>query len=215
MIKKTKITSDIAFYRSYYLSTLSEINDELEKFNNNEQPDENSYFPSVPSPLYIIDIINKCNESGFNFLDIGCGFGNLLKVAEKMGMNADGIELNESLSKYHKDLNVFYIDALKQEFDYNKYDVIYLFRPIFDNAKAEELFANIIKTAKIGCVIIYLEPHWDFDEYYEDESVSSLFNFNKKVQGYNKKLICEASARIKDKGSYSACGIFRVFSKIG
>lgn len=192
--------------KSHYLSLLDQLREELSIFDGNEKPDENSYFAHVPSPPSVLDFIAKYKHtnSDLNFLDIGCGLGTLLRVAQKMGMNATGIELNKDLAKHHADLNVLYMDALKTEHDYGWYNMIYLFRPVADYEKAEQLFEKIINYARIGCIIVYLEPHWECEDH--------LINFNKRVSKYDKKITCVESEMNND----GAIGVFKVigFSRI-
>ena len=125
----------------------------------------NDMYDSVPSPLFAINLIKKYSKPGYNFIDIGCGYGNIVRIAEELKLNSKGIELKKELKKYHQGISVDYTNAIN--YDYSNYDIIYLYRPISSIDKSNELFKQIFTTSKKGAIIIYIFPH-DFFSYKED-----------------------------------------------
>ena len=64
------------------------------------KPDKSTgYFEQVPSPDLAEDLLRKYYKPGFKLLDIGCGLGNILKLANSIGYESTGIEINENLKK--------------------------------------------------------------------------------------------------------------------
>ncbi|MCB1713248.1 MAG: class I SAM-dependent methyltransferase, partial [Candidatus Riesia sp.] len=74
--------------------------------------DSDGYYKHLFSPD-VEDILRKYYKPGFKLLDIGCGVGNIMKLANHIGYQTTGIEVNKELKKYHNGLNVIYGDILK------------------------------------------------------------------------------------------------------
>ena len=90
------------------------------------------------------------------FLDVGCGIGDKVLMATEMGYEAHGIEKDEQLFKIADRYvyNIKNIDAFEFE-DYNKFDVIYMYRPYKDENKLKQL-SNLIKS-KMKPEAIFIE----------------------------------------------------------
>ena len=99
------------------------------KFKNNNNTSIGNKFDAIPVGLFIVDIFDRYLK-GNKFIDVGCGFGNVVKLAKKFNMNSQGIEINKKYKKYHKqdEIKVKYLDA--RNFNYSNYDVIFLYRPM-------------------------------------------------------------------------------------
>ena len=142
--------------------------------------DETGSFAHLPSPN-VEKLLKRYYHKGSKLLDIGCGFGNILRLSNYIGYESTGIEINEKLSKYHKGLNVIYGDILNMNLNFIKeFDIIYLYRPIEPLDKCDKLFDLLYDNMKDSCKIIYLLPH--------DFSFNHIrkFNFlvkNKRIDG--------------------------------
>lgn len=120
---------------------------------------DKGYFKELPSNELAEDLLEEYYKPGFKLLDIGCGIGNILKLGNEIGYQSTGIEVNEKMKKYHNGLDVIYGDALEIDFRFiNKFDVIYLYRPIEKLDKCDDLFKKIYDNCKDSCIIIYVLP---------------------------------------------------------
>jgi SAM-dependent methyltransferase len=90
------------------------------------------------------------------FLDVGCGIGDKVLMAKELGFDAYGIEKDERLFKIaNKYLsNITLIDAMDFQ-DYDKFEVIYVYRPFKDEEKLKQL-SDLIKS-KMNPEAILLE----------------------------------------------------------
>jgi len=118
----------------------------------NNTPLDNK-FDAIPVGTFITSIFEKYLK-GSKFVDIGCGFGNIVRLAEKFGMDASGIEIQTKYKEYHKDISVVYGDAKK--FNYSNLDVIYMYRPMVKDKDMYDIISQIFKTANVGTRIIYV-----------------------------------------------------------
>lgn len=113
-------------------------------------------FNEQPSQEFIIDYLIKFFKKGHNFLDIGCGLGNVVFIADKIGYNSTGIEINKKnssiLSKLDSNIKIIYDDIYKRTDILKNMDVIYLYRPMW---KIDKLFKIIIEECKVGTTIIF------------------------------------------------------------
>jgi len=90
-----------------------------------------------------------------SFIDVGCGIGNIMLIAEQYSFDAYGIEKDEYPFQLATELidteHVWQKDIWEFE-DYDKFDVIYYFRPLPDaepQTKFEKLIEEKIKTGGI------------------------------------------------------------------
>ena len=107
---------------------------------------EDGSFKYIP---YNIDSFTKLLPSNKKlFLDVGCGIGDKMMIATEMGYEAHGIEVDEVLfriaDKYLH--NVQHVDAFEFN-DYDKFDVIYMYRLYKDEEKLKQL-RDLIKSKK-------------------------------------------------------------------
>lgn len=98
-----------------------------------------------------------------SFLDIGCGIGNIVLLAHKVGFDAYGLEYNKkiydvakrfmgknsSMSKNH----IFKGDMTCFR-NYSKYDVLYYYVPIINAAVMHKFITKLSKAVKPGAYII-------------------------------------------------------------
>lgn len=124
---------------------------------------KNDMFGPVKSPNKIKNIISKyikeynCN----NFIDIGSGMGDIVRYVDSLGLNSEGIEIDNTLKEYNIGLNIHFKSAFNH--DYSGYDIIYLYRPMESKGKMDKLFEKISSDIKKNTIIIYLFPHF-FEE---------------------------------------------------
>lgn len=103
----------------------------------------------IPTNYSVLEHIVPYLKQKISILDVGSGLGEfmvLLKYYSKTTLNIDinvsGIEIDESIKNYVKIPTVF-INAF--DFDqYDKYDLIYLYQPIKDVDKMQNLLKYII-----------------------------------------------------------------------
>ena len=107
--------------------------------------------------------------------DIGCGIGTICYLSEKIGYESFGIELNKKMKPIHQYLNidVVYGDCLKIDLSIlNDVDVVYLYRPIYDDALASKLIEKIYSNTKDDVIIVYTMPD---DITYENDKFDRIF----------------------------------------
>lgn len=105
----------------------------------------------------------KLNEKleEIKFLDVGCGVGQKVFLAEKLfGMYAHGIELRKPIAEAakkitysYRETKIFEETALTFK-DYDKYDIIYFYQPIADFELSKKMELLIAEKAKSGCIVI-------------------------------------------------------------
>jgi SAM-dependent methyltransferase len=113
---------------------------------------ERAQFPKRPKP---------------RFVDVGCGMGSKVIAARALGYQATGIEYNAALVEKAAQINgisrasrshcrIVVADALKC--DYHEYDVVFVFRPLFDYSAEKELEERLIRQMPVGGFIIFGMP---------------------------------------------------------
>lgn len=98
-------------------------------------------------------ILRRCGE-GRRFLDVGCGLGNKVWIAQSMGFDAYGLEINPKYAAIAIECvganRIFCQDGIHFP-DYGEYDVIYFYNPM----PSDDLESAILKTAKKGAIIYH------------------------------------------------------------
>jgi 2-polyprenyl-3-methyl-5-hydroxy-6-metoxy-1,4-benzoquinol methylase len=94
----------------------------------------------------------------YKFLDAGCGIGNIMLLAGKTGFNVYGLEIDPTIIRFVKEIGIYSNNIIKQNIltfkHYNKYDVIYFYRPII-NGNKQARFENRVKDQmKQGAILI-------------------------------------------------------------
>jgi SAM-dependent methyltransferase len=126
----------------------------------------------------VLDLMSRKSPADVSFLDVGCGYGNVLLTAilthdrwrtKKYGkdwarknaayMTVNGIERCVSYIRVTKDMMhkwspaIFRVNALK--FDrYGKYDIIHMYHPIRDRKLQGSLERKVENEAKVGAYLI-------------------------------------------------------------
>jgi len=103
----------------------------------------------------------------YKFLDCGCGIGNIIIIAAKVGFDATGLEYEADTFALAKDILVSeYIGdsgcpspkVIKGNIlhfrHYKDYDVIYYYAPIKDRKLEKQFVKKLIADAKVGALII-------------------------------------------------------------
>ncbi len=104
---------------------------------------------------YLKDKHNCQDLDGFKFIDVGCGFGNVMLFAEQFGFDVYGLEKDEA--SIEKALNFFDKEQIIKSdlfaFDgYIDFDVIYYFCPL---AEGERRFEEFIEDEiRPGAILI-------------------------------------------------------------
>ena len=115
--------------------------------------------PFMPyQPAAFTGILLDCIPvlQGPNFLDIGCGPGTKMLLAESLfGLTANGIEIDPEMailaSYAHAD--IYLGDALAHGNLYSDADLIWLYRPFRDPVKEDELERLVMHRMKPGAVL--------------------------------------------------------------
>lgn len=114
--------------------------------------------------IKILKYIKSKTNKKLKICDLGCGYGTLLYICEKMGYDITGLEYQKKLKKFHDILNidVIYGDFFKIDMSFlSNFDVIYLYRPIDDRNKMKELINIIHKNMREDAIVIYTYPYND------------------------------------------------------
>lgn len=98
-------------------------------------------------------IRNLCGANS-RFLDVGCGLGNKIWIAQELGFDAFGIEINPKYAEIAQGFlgtdRILIQDAMAFQ-DYAKYDVIYFYNPM----PSDELETAIFNCAKKDAIIYH------------------------------------------------------------
>lgn len=119
---------------------------------------DTNYYPNASfSILRFIATLRRVQRlcgNGARFLDVGCGLGNKVWIAQELGFDAHGIEVNEKYVEIAQNLvdpqRVLCQDATTYA-DYGRYDVIYFFNPMPSGA----LEAAVLGGARQGALIFH------------------------------------------------------------
>jgi len=88
------------------------------------------------------------------FLDVGCGLGNKVWIAQTLGFDAYGLEINPKYAEIAGECvganRIFNHDGITFP-DYDKYDVIYFYNPM----PSSELESAILANARKGTIIYH------------------------------------------------------------
>lgn len=130
------------------------------------------YCRNVASSYFNINLLKLIKKYIFKevphpkLCDMGCGVGNVMTYTKTFGYDVMGVEMNEELKKYHKDLNVIYGDFFNINLSFLKnIDVVYLYRPIDDNKLADKLMKLIYDNTKKDVIILFADANYDFQHY--------------------------------------------------
>jgi SAM-dependent methyltransferase len=161
------ISQDIA-YKDRLLKVLSKIGEEYHFQKTGKgygiRGDNNNYYPFVPMAFntmakqiaiaYELMPVAPSDLGRGSFLDIGCGIGNVLDIANRAGFWVRGIEYNKKLRPLNefKD-KVFWGDAFDFT-EYHTFNCIYMYCPI-QNGKLETRLERLVEDSmQVGCIYI-------------------------------------------------------------
>ena len=119
---------------------------------------DDRYYPnasfSVLKFMAKLRLIQRMCGVGSRFLDVGCGLGNKVWLAQNIGFDAYGIEINQKYADIAGECvgtnHIFCHDGITFP-DYDQYDVIYFYNPM----PSDELETAIITNAKKGAIIYH------------------------------------------------------------
>ena len=142
---------------------LSELERALAGSPNRLGQEKRGSYRYIPLPLGIfvsqisavVDYTNPYNYP--SWIDVGCGIGTKVLLAQHMGFNAHGIDLNRryvALARRLTRQNHKIILGNALEHDYSGYDVIYFYKPFKNDYLEEQLEAHLIGTAQPGAIFM-------------------------------------------------------------
>jgi SAM-dependent methyltransferase len=119
---------------------------------------DDRYYPnasfSVLKFMAKLRFIQRICGAGSRFLDVGCGLGNKVWLAQTIGFDAYGIEINQNYADIAGECvgknRIFCHDGITFP-DYDQYDVIYFYNPM----PSDELETAIITNAKKDAIIYH------------------------------------------------------------
>lgn len=110
-------------------------------------------------PAEFLAIMAECvaEADGPRFLDVGCGPGTKLRLAQEFfGLSVSGLERDGKMlaAAVHnvRSANFSLLDALEFP-NYNLYDIIWMYRPIKDPDLQRELERKVYASAKHGAIV--------------------------------------------------------------
>lgn len=94
----------------------------------------------------------------YKFLDAGCGIGNIMLLASKIGFTVYGLEIDPTIIRFAREIGLYSNNIIKQNIltyrSYSKYDVIYFYRPIVDEVKQAKFEKRVKDQMKQGAILI-------------------------------------------------------------
>src|ERR1700722_2231215 len=123
--------------------------------------DKDVHTSSMPyQPADFLAIMSDCvaNARGKQFLDVGCGPGTKMTLAQQIfGLYPVGIEIDAEMAAVAKGwfgASVYEDDALAfPAHRYEGFDIIWLYRPFKDSVKEDELERLIMHRMKPGAIL--------------------------------------------------------------
>lgn len=90
------------------------------------------------------------------FIDVGCGIGTKVRIAEAMGLDAYGVELfPEYVAEARRTgMRVQQYDVRTDGFDYSRYDIVYINHPLRDTVAQDAVEYRLQDRMKPGAVLI-------------------------------------------------------------
>jgi 2-polyprenyl-3-methyl-5-hydroxy-6-metoxy-1,4-benzoquinol methylase len=134
----------------------------------------------------LTNIYNKFDRSVNwpKFLDIGCGIGNIVMLANLIGFTSDGIEYDPKIYKVAKHLELYRSTIFKGDMRkfkrYHEYDVLYYYRPILCDEAMKKFSHKLAETVKPGAYVICNGDSEGFKQ-------SKDFEFDENVRAWHKK----------------------------
>lgn len=96
--------------------------------------------------------------TSYSFLDTGCGIGNVMLLASKIGFDVYGLEIDPTVIAFAEKLKILPGCIIKQNIltykKYGKFDVIYFYRPIASTPKQTKFEKILKEQMKIGAILI-------------------------------------------------------------
>jgi 2-polyprenyl-3-methyl-5-hydroxy-6-metoxy-1,4-benzoquinol methylase len=146
------------------MQTVEALGETIREYENGLRPDHEPDGQHMAIPLrmsYFLGGMCVADSAieGRQFLDVGCGVGNKLRVAHHLGWEVWGIdnwqpyiEVARREVPYAK---VKLADAF--EFDeYDRFDCVYLYKPCTDNDEEERLEELIVKGMRPGAIAFFV-----------------------------------------------------------
>jgi len=162
------------------------------------------YYGFIPNnPLIILNLLIEANKYLNNlytnqinkeiqpkFLDVGCGMGNVMIIANALGFKTYGIEFDHKIVQLVKKLHNPQIkkgiikDDITTYTNYSKYDIIYYYVPIKNGDIMQDCAKRIADQAKDNAIIIPCGFSYTFvkDERFKSISEGSMFIKTNKVR---------------------------------
>lgn len=114
------------------------------------------HYGFIPTSTSYLISLYAIFKSGMNILEVGCGYGNIIRFAKNIGFIATGIEYDDTICEYlEKETNYAY---LKQDArtltkgQIQEYDVVFCYSPINEGRKG---FLNgLVDKLKAGQYIL-------------------------------------------------------------
>lgn len=125
---------------------------------------EGSYaWESLPMQEFIPGLEESLVVPPGKFLDVGCGIGSKLLVAQSYGFQVSGLEVRPEYVSVARiicpNADVILGDAM--EFTrYGEYDFIYCYRPFKEDSKEDQLEDRIIAQMKSGAWVFLPHRNW-------------------------------------------------------
>jgi SAM-dependent methyltransferase len=148
--------------RAYYTFCEKYLPENVEEILYHDE--EETYFREIATDydtLKYISFLRRFYASP-ELCDIGCGIGNVLHFAQKLGYKAFGYELNKGLQPLHKKLQLDVVQGNILETDMTRLataDIVYMYRPVNNDKLMNKLFRKIYDTTKPNIVMLYNYPH--------------------------------------------------------
>lgn len=138
-----------------------------------EKSEKLGYYPFIPnrSTEELISAILKITawtkRSDLKFLDLGCGVGNIMLVAELLGLQAKGVEVDQDYivrADYPMHSNIILGDLLEIDTkQFEDIDIYYAYVPLRNSELMLKVLTRFYSAAKQGAYLIFFTS-----DYYTD-----------------------------------------------
>lgn len=137
-----------------------------------------SAFPYIPTDTSTLRKLLECikdnnKKESANFVDAGCGFGDLLFCVKNFfpEFNVSGFEVSEEVVRHVGRKEIICGDICNQ--DYSNFDIIYSFLPMRDRSTVNDFTNKVFNEAKKGSIIVLSHFGFSLDKYEKFEIKNS------------------------------------------
>lgn len=149
---------------------------------------EGSYpYIAFHDPFALYELFSKILEMPLNtrrFVDIGCGTGRIVNLAQACGIPAKGLEYHEPYTKLGREIfgladeDITVGNAFDITSDFlHDFEFIYTYMPLFNGEKMTKLHTHLYEKAHYGTILVEMLPrYYPMSKFYGTKNAVDLWD---------------------------------------